>query len=124
MRRELMSKLRCVAMVAALCCLSSASASCGGGEEAGETPSRGEAPSETVVTPGEDAWLHLQADSMVPGTAIVIRRADGTKEPALFFGPRRLAEQLTSGTFEFAPDSLPTRVRLLGPGDKLRTRED
>lgn len=96
--------------------------SCGRAEEPGGAPEQNEAVGDTPVAPGEDAWLHMQNDSMVPGTAIMVRGEDGTKEPALFFGPRKLAEQLTNGTFEFDADSLHVRVKLMQAGDSLRGR--
>lgn len=64
--------------------------------------------------------IDLPDGSSMTGLAIMVRKRDGTKELAIFRGPRRLAEFASEGTFEFDEDRLPPRVQLLGPGAEVR----
>lgn len=76
------------------------------------------AAAEPVVV-GETAVLHLADGSTVRGLGVMIRAADGSTTPAVFLGPRALAEMFTDGTFEFSADGLPSRVRLPREGERL-----
>jgi len=96
---------------------------CGGSDDTEHTP--GENPAVEVAGPalGELAEIVLQNDSSLGGNgyAVVVRRGDGSRVPALFRGPAKFAEQASGGDYEFHEDSVPSRVRLLGPGEELRT---
>jgi hypothetical protein len=94
------------------------SSGCFGGDEdaAPVDPAAGQV---APLSLGELATLHLANDSVTTGLAVKIRSGDGTETYALFRGPRRLGEEITSGTWTFHADSLPTRVRVVGEGERL-----
>lgn len=82
----------------------------------------GESRAEEVVGPriGDRAEILLPTDSVLSGIAVVVRRGDGSTVPALFRGPPMLAREASGGDYEFHEETLPTRVRLLQPGEELR----
>jgi hypothetical protein len=71
------------------------------------------------LSPGQPATLYLTNDSVATGIAVKIRSADGTEAFGLFRGPHRLGESITNGTWTFNADSLPSRVRVVGNGERL-----
>ncbi len=76
--------------------------------------------SADAFVPGQQVTIDLPDGSSKNGLAITVRKRDGTKELAIFRGPRRLAEVASRGTFEFDEDPLPVRVQMLGPGAEVR----
>jgi hypothetical protein len=83
---------------------------------------RGSEDSEETDVPrsGEVAEVLLQDGTTTSGYVVTVLRRDGSRVPALFRGPVRLAEEASGGDFEFDEDSLPSRVQLLAPGAELR----
>ncbi len=73
-----------------------------------------------AIADGEEAAILQPDGSTIEGIAIAIRKRAGTRAPAIFRGPRALARRASDGDFEFDEDSLPNRVRLLGPGEEMR----
>ena len=117
-----MGNLRLPTKATGLLSLTLATIACGGSDDADHTP--GESPAVEVAGPalGERAEIVLPNDSSLGGSgfAVVVRRVDGSRVPALFRGPSKFAQQASGGDYEFHEDSLPSRVRLLGPGEELR----
>jgi hypothetical protein len=69
---------------------------------------------------GEAAEVLLQDGSVTGGYAVTVLRRDGSRVPAVFRGPSKLAKLASGGDYEFHEDTLPSRVRLLEPGEELR----
>ena len=90
----------------------------------GSDSGRGEDQTEeaTALQPGDAAELILRDSILRSGIAVMVKRGDGSAVPALFVGPPKLAQAASGGDYEFHEDSLPSRVRLLGPGEELRAR--
>lgn len=94
------------------------SSGCAGGEE-DLTPADSVPEQVAPLSLGEPATLHLANDSVATGLAVKIRSADGTETYGIFRGPHKLGEEITNGTWTFNADSLPTRVRVVGEGERL-----
>ena len=99
-----------------------ATMSCEGPEGTGSAPEQDRPAAEAAIVGGEAVTIRMQNDSIISGYAVAVRKRDGTKVPAIFRGPSKLAEVASHGTFEFDEDSLHVRVRLLGPEEELRRR--
>ena len=89
---------------------------------AGWSREQSELPMVVVGPHGEQVTVMEEDGSTLGGVAISVRMRDGTKVPALFHGPGKLAEVASGGDFEFHEDSLAARVRLLEPGQEMQRR--
>ena len=76
--------------------------------------------SADAVVPGQEVTIDLPDGSSMTGLAVAVLKRDGTKELAIFRGPRRLADVASDGTFEFDEDPLPVRIQMLAPGAEVR----
>ena len=96
--------------------------SCGGPASTDNASEQAELADETAVVLGDQATIRLEDGSTIHGIAISVQKRDGTKIPAIFRGPSKLASVTSDGTFVFDGDPLPTRVRLVGPGEEISPR--
>jgi len=117
-----MSILRLWALGAVLLLPALSAIACGGPSDATNAPEEAGAVGATVPLLGERAEVRGPDDSVPSsgGYVVVVRRKDGSTVPAVFRGPSKLAELASGGDYEFHEDSLPSRVRLLEPGEELR----
>jgi len=86
----------------------------GAGEAEGENP---------TFAPGDEIEIFSDAGWVAGGLAVFVEDTDGTREPAVWRGPRRLldvyADSLTGGTYIFPLDARVPRIRLLVAGERV-----
>lgn len=99
--------------------------SCASGEEEAVRVEEAEATAETEVASegelvaGQTGVVFAGEDSVSAGLVMFVVGADGEQTPAVFRGPRKLADVVSGGDFRISEDSLSTRVRVLEEGERI-----
>ncbi len=71
------------------------------------------------ITAGTDARIMADGEEVTTGTAVFVRRADGSEVPGVWRGPRKLLDVYTDGTLIFSEEGLPARVVTVQEGQTI-----